>query len=103
MPHCVIIFSLHDYHQIRPKDEEDENIIIEEKGEEDDNTWEKQCLADFVAEFNIAYKKDINSIKLQDGKSYINKRRRPCVIRYFLKYDNEEEYTRLTCGKCIVS
>ena len=51
----------------------------------------------FVAKYNIAYKKDSNSIKLQDGKSYISERRRPCVIRYFLKYDNEEEYLRALC------
>ena len=89
--------SLHDYYQIRPKDEENENIITLENNEEADQTWEKQCLADFVARFNIAYKKDKNSIKLQDGKSYINERRRPCVIRYFLKYDNEEEYLRALC------
>merc|ERR1712030_308922 len=36
-------------------------------------------------------------IKLQDEKSFISKRKRPCVIRYFLKYDNEVEYYRALC------
>ena len=91
--------SLHDYYQIRPKDEEEEVIVIEDNKEGcgDDQKWEKKCLADFVAKFNISYKKDSNSIMLLDEKSYITERRRPCVIRYFLKYDNEEEYLRALC------
>ena len=32
-----------------------------------------------------------------DGKSFISKRKRPCVLRYFLKFDNEEEYYRALC------
>ena len=87
--------SLHDYYQIRPEEEDGEN---DDHNDEDENDkWEKQYLADFVAKFNIAYKKESNVIKLQDGKSFISRRRRPCVIRYFLKYDNEEEYLRALC------
>ena len=70
--------SLHDYYQIRPKDEDEEVIVID--GDDDDSKWENQCLADFVAKFNIAYNKDKNAIMLQDEKSYITQRRRPCVI-----------------------
>ena len=79
--------SLHDYYQIRPLDED----------EEKDRTWGNQCFADFVAKFNIAYRNNQNSIELLDGKSFISRRKRPCVIRYFLKYDNEEEYYRALC------
>ena len=31
---------------------------------------------------------------LQDNKTYVTKRGRSCVIRYFLKYVNEEEHYR---------
>ena len=79
--------SIHDYYQIRPIDDDDD----EEK------EWENTCLADFVAKFNIAYKKGDNTIKLLDEKSFISRRKRDCTIRYFLKYENEEEYLRALC------
>ena len=78
--------SIHDYYQIRPLDDEEE-----------EKEWEKTCLADFVADFNIAYKKGENVIKLLDEKSFISRRKRKCTIRYFLKYENEEEYLRALC------
>ena len=82
--------SLHDYYQIRPME-----------GECLGTTWNKVCLASFVANHNVVYKGRStlgeNMIQLQDGKSYISKRRRPCVIRYYLKYENEEEYYRALC------
>ena len=87
--------SLHDYYQIRPTDEDDDDIVNND--EEKEKGWEDQCLADFVAKFNIAYRKEKNVIKLQDDKSYISKRIRPAVLRYYLKYDNEEEYFRALC------
>ena len=81
--------SLHDYYQIRPIDEVQETY------------WDDLCLADFVAKHNIEYKPKVNTkrklIKLNDGKSYISERQRSCVIRYFLKYENEEEYFRALC------
>ena len=73
--------SLHDYYQIRPQDEDGETDDLDNDDDENNPKWEKQCLADFVAKFNIAYKKESNVIKLQDGKSFISRRRRPCVIR----------------------
>ena len=82
--------SLHDYYQIRPYDDE-----LQE------NYWDDLCLADFVSRHNIEYKPKVNAkrklIKLNDGKSFISRRQRPCVIRYFLKYENEEEYFRALC------
>ena len=82
--------SLHDYYQIRPIDME-----LQEK------YWDDLCLADFVAKHNIACKSKGNTkrklIKLYDGKSFISVRQRDCVIRYFLKYENEEEYFRALC------
>ena len=84
--------SLHDYYQIRPL----QNDCLE-------NNWDDMCLADFAAEHNIVPKPKTGSksskgiIKLQDEKSFISKRKRPSVIRYFLKYDNEVEYYRALC------
>ena len=70
----------------------------DDENEDDENpNWKKKCLAGFVARYNIAYKRQPNSIMLKDGKSFITKRKRPCVIRYFLKYDNPEEYLRALC------
>ena len=77
--------SKHDYYSLRPLDSED------------DDYWDNMCLADFVSNYNIAYRKAKNVIKLQDDKSMIQERNRPCVIRYFLRYDNEEEYFRALC------
>ena len=92
--------SIHDYYQIRPL----EGICLEitKKGETKDIiTWDRLCLADFVANHNIAYKSRVKNqdrvIELLDGKSFISKRKRPCVLRYFLKFDNEEEYYRALC------
>merc|ERR1712240_111836 len=98
--------SLHDYYQIRPDNDnddehienDDENIEDDDENEDDESpNWKKKCLAGFVARYNIAYKRQPNSIMLKDGKSFITKRKRPCVIRYFLKYENPEEYLRALC------
>lgn len=84
--------SLHDYYQIRP-----------ENSESEEKDWEGMCLADFVGWHNIASssqsrnKTSPNLIKLLDDKSYVTKRRRKCVLRYFLRYDSEEEYYRALC------
>ena len=63
--------SLHDYYQIRPKDDDEEEVVIIDKEENNDNSkWDKKCLADFVSQFNIAYRRDENAIMLQDEKSF---------------------------------
>ena len=79
--------SLHDYYCLRP-DEDEEN-----------EHWDNMCLADFVANYNISYRKSENAIQLIDEKSLILKRKRPCVLKYYLRYDTEEEYFR---GLCIL-
>ena len=77
--------SLHDYYQIRPFGNADE-------------LWDDMCLADFASQFNIAYKTSSkHAIGLLDGKSYIVRRGRSAILRYFLKYENEEEYYRALC------
>ena len=84
--------SLHDYYQDRP---------INSKDNETD--WENMELTEFVASYNIVYMSSIkqrnvdNLIKLQNKRGFISKRENKCVVRYFLKYDNEEEYFRALC------
>eukprot|EP00092_Neocalanus_flemingeri_P022722 GFUD01024642.1.p1 GENE.GFUD01024642.1~~GFUD01024642.1.p1 ORF type:complete len:2733 (+),score=580.47 GFUD01024642.1:994-8199(+) len=84
--------SIHDYYQDRPVN-----------SKEDETEWDEMSLSKFVASYNIAYKsstsqgKKQSQIKLQNGRGFIVKRKNDCVIRYFLKYDNEEEYFRALC------
>ena len=73
--------SIHDYYQMRPF------------GNEDGIDWDTMCLADFTSQFTLG-KKRKNGIMLQDRKTYVTQRGRSCVIRYFLKYVNEEEHYR---------
>ena len=78
--------SIHTYYEMRP---------FEPKGDHTSECWSKICLADFVANYNLDYgKKTKNSIKLLDNKNHISKRQRPCVLRYYLKYEHDEEYLR---------
>ena len=56
-------------------------------------------LADFCSNYDVVYSSGNrrNVIKLQNKKGYIAKRGSACVIRYFLKYTNEEEMYRALC------
>ena len=80
--------SLHDYYQDRPIN-----------SDEDDEDWNNMTLAEFVANFNVYKTKPATSaaIKLQNKRGYITKRGRECVIRYFLRYENDTEYYRALC------
>ena len=84
--------SLHDYYQDRPIN-----------NEEDETDWDDMELAEFVASYNIVYKSTIgertdgNIIKLRNDRGFISKRKSKCVLRYFLKYENKEEYLRALC------
>jgi hypothetical protein len=80
--------SLHDYYGDRPANSEDE-----------DTQWDEMTISEFVASYNIAYKssKSKKLIKLQNGRGFIVKREKKCVIRYFLRYDNYQEYYRALC------
>ena len=80
--------SLHDYYQDRPKNSQNSEI-----------DWDGMCLADFVANFNVSKSKpkSPNAIILQNKRGFIVKRSKECVIRYFLKYEHENEYYRALC------
>ena len=82
--------SPHDYYMSRPMNTP-----------EDDTDWEKMSLAEFVSKYNIVKKKPENprneTVKLENNKGYAVKRQKECVIRYFLRYDNDQEYHRALC------
>ena len=83
--------SIHDYYQDRPID-----------SEEDETNWSNMELSEFVASYNVAYKSKGNTekrvlIKLQNNRGYITKRNKKCIIRYFLRYENDQEYYRALC------
>ena len=76
--------SFHNYYELRP---------------DDSDYWDELCLADFASHYNICYgkSKSKNAIQLLDEKYMIQKRKRPCVLRYYLRYDSDEEYLRALC------
>ena len=80
--------SIHDYYQDRPLDNPN-----------DETEWNAMTISDFAALYDIACKssKSKKMIKLQNGRGFIVKRKKKCVIRYFLKYENDEEYYRALC------
>ena len=65
--------------------------------------WEDMEMAEFISSFNIVYKssfqqrKDKSLIRLQNNRGFISKRNKKCIVRYFLRYDNEQEYYRALC------
>ena len=84
----VFHISLHDRYEARPNNSED-----------DEEDWDNMSLADFCSNYDVVYSSGNrrNVIKLQNKKGYIAKRGSACVIRYFLKYTNEEEMYRALC------
>ena len=81
--------SLHDYYQDRPRNSKN-----------DQTDWEKMSLAEFVSQFNVHKtipKGSSNSIELLNKRGFIVKRTKECVLRYFLRYENETELHRALC------
>lgn len=76
--------SIHDYYENRPYN-----------SSKDNTNWEDMSLAEFVSEYNVVRKK--TEIELLNKKGFLVKRRKDCVIRYFLRYENDEEYHRALC------
>ena len=79
--------SVHDYYRNRPHN-----------SKQDNTDWDKMSLAEFVSNYNIFLKKPKSErteiITLQNKTGYVVKRSKQCVIRYFLRYENDEEYHR---------
>ena len=82
--------SIHDYYTNRPKNSPNS-----------DTDWENMTLAEFVANYNVVQKISKNArnetATLLNKKGHIVKRGKQCVIRYFLHYENDEEYHRAHC------
>ena len=82
--------SIHDYYMSRPHNS---------PGCETD--WENMTLAEFVANYNVVQKLSKNprneTATLLNKKGFVVKRSRQCVIRYFLHYENDQEYHRGLC------
>ena len=80
--------SIHEYYQDRPKNSDN-----------DDTDWESMTLAEFIANYTIYKSKPstVNAIKLLNKRGYITKRGKECVIRYYLRYENEIDYYRALC------
>ena len=82
--------SVHDYYTSRPRN-----------SAEDNTDWEKMSLAEFASNYNIVQKQPkterSQAFTLLNKKGYAVKRSSQCVLRYFLRYENEEEYHRALC------
>ena len=80
--------SLHDYYQSRPRNSVDQS-----------EDWENMSLAQFVANYNIYASKPAskNSIELLNMKGYIIKRQKECILRYFIRYEDQIETYRALC------
>ena len=80
--------SVHDYYQSRPRNSLNDSV-----------DWEAMTLAEFVANYTIYASKPASkySIKLLNKKGYIIKRQKECIIRYFIKYEDQIETYRALC------
>ena len=84
---------LNDYYSNRPNNNSTDGI-----------DWERMTLAKFVANYNIVQKisqtqrnESLRTYELKNKKGFALKRTRECVIRYFLRYENNQEYHRALC------
>ena len=63
--------------------------------------WREMYLADFWSSYDIVYGKGKlednqkrNHIPLQNAVGYIKRRKEKCVLRYYLNYENDEDFKR---------
>jgi hypothetical protein len=95
----IFHFSAHDYFSKR------ELKCIEgihyEEDEMQQNYWTDLTLAEFWSSYDIVYGKNkpdakVNSyhIPLITGVGYIKRRKERCVLRYYLNYENDEDFKR---------
>ena len=65
--------------------------------EHQENYWSNLSLSEFWSKYDVVYQKQPsrtgNIIELTDG-SFIRKRMKPAVIRYYLSYGNDEDLAR---------
>ena len=88
--------SPHDYYANRP-DESNQEWVTYDENEVDECYWANLTLAEFWSKYDIIYQKNpsltSNIIALKNG-SYIRRRSKPAVLRYYLNYGNDEDLAR---------
>ena len=93
--------SVHTYYENRPKvlkEQDGKAYHPEELGE---TYWEDLTITDFWAKYDVIYEgknttvgKQKHSIKLLGDKGYIRRRNRKAILRYYLPYENTEDFCR---------
>ena len=92
--------SVHTYYENRPyflvydpnKDYHEDELKPE--------YWIKLSLAKFWSRYDVVYgstkklEKDRSTIKLLNGNGFIRRRKRLAVLRYYLNYENTEDFCR---------
>jgi hypothetical protein len=65
------------------------------------NYWSELYLADFLSMYDIVYGKGtvnkdnkMRHIPLKNGVGYIKRRSKRCVLRYYLNFENDEDFKR---------
>ena len=92
------------YYENRPKNRSDEDFSIEDEEDanefdEDENKegfWQNQTFSEFMSWYDVVYAKQRppHCHKLRNKNVFIRKRTKQAVLRYYLRYDDIEEYCR---------
>ena len=98
----VFHFSPHQYYESRPCESTNQEGIEYLEEELQDNYWEKMCLAEFWAKYEVVYghktgqsnKQKTKLIPLKDKIGFIRRRSDIAVLRYYLNYSNDEDLAR---------
>ena len=92
-------FSPHDYYSNR--DLQCIEGVHYEDDERQPNYWKNITLAEFWSLYDIVYGKSKSNeernnhhIPLKNGAGYIKRRKERCVLRYYLNYENDEDFKR---------
>ena len=83
-------------------DSEFEDLMENEYDEKSlkDEDWDALALSEFWSKFDVVYEgkkndfKSKNLIALQNGKGWIKKRKTDAVLRYYLNYENNDDFCR---------
>ena len=69
--------------------------------EMEENYWSNLTLSDFQSRYDIVYgvkttstKPNQNLIPLKNGIGHIKRRQKRCILRYYLNYENDEDFKR---------
>ena len=97
----IFHFSPHDYYSSRELHCIDG--IDYEEDEKQEDYWKKLALSEFWSSYDIVYKSKSNNpnskqnpkhIPLKNGIGYIRRRKERCILRYYLNFENDEDFKR---------